>query len=61
MKTPKVKLPFTLEADATICPHCGAGYVIYRVFRNDENDSIEVWPQVGGYCYMCGKDTEEKK
>jgi len=61
MKTSKVKLPFTHGATATICPHCNAEYVVYRIFRNDENDNFDVWPQVGGYCYMCGKNVREKQ
>lgn len=59
MKTSKVELPFTQKATTIICPHCEAEYVIYRIFRT--KDDIQVWPQVGGYCYMCGKDTKEKK
>jgi len=59
MKTAKVKLPFSYDATAIICSHCSSEYVVYRIWRREKD--IEVWPQVGGYCYMCGKDTKEKK
>jgi len=60
MKTRKVELPFTQEAESTVCPHCNQEYVIYAIFRNPDG-STKVWAQVGGYCYMCSKDTKEKK
>ena len=60
MKTSKVKLPFTQEADTTICPHCNREYVIYAILRGCDEYNEEVWPQVGGYCYMCGKPTDKQ-
>jgi len=61
MKTSKVKLPFTYDATTTVCPHCNQEYVIYAVLRNNIDDVVQIWPQVGGYCYMCGKNVREKK
>ncbi len=59
VKTLKVQLPFTYSATSTICPHCNNEHVIYVINRDEDNNVVDVWPQVGGYCYMCGKRTEE--
>ena len=59
VKTLKVKLPFAYSATATVCPHCGNEHVTYVIHRDIDGRVGEVWPQVGGYCYMCGKNTED--
>lgn len=60
MKTSKVLLHFTQEAEATVCPHCNREYVIYAIFRDSNGKQNQIWPQVGGYCYLCGKSTDER-